>query len=336
MVERHPMTTDSISPPETSKGEAFIDPEMKPILEAMQERRESRSPPAKTPVELMRTRMAEDFKFWNEGGAEIAVIRNFTIPGPQGDVRVRLYDPVPEQRQRPACVYLHGGGWIVGSLETEDRSLRELAVSSELPVFSVDYRLAPEYKFPSQVEECAAVVKWLHEHAAEFGLDCERLGIGGASAGANLALASALTLRGAGENWLKACVLLYGAFARRSDTESHRRFGAGDFGLTTEDMSHFWSLYVGSPDDTDVDRRAEPLYADLSDLPPVLLIGAALDPLLDDTRQLFERLQAACIPSHCTIYPGVVHGFTVMLRQLSAGGRAMREVGTFLQKTLQR
>lgn len=326
----------STDPPLSSRQPApAVDPEMQPILEAMLARRSDRTPISATPPEVMRRRMAEDFRFWNEGGPTIAEVRDFAVPGPHGEVGIRCYDPAPGTTGRPAFIYLHGGGWVVGSPATEDRSIRELVDASRLPAFSVDYHLAPENPFPSQVEECTAVARWLHDHAADFGVDARSLGLGGASAGANLALSTALKLRDeGGSDWLKCCVLLYGAYARHSDTESHRRFGRGGFGLTTEDMNHFWSMYVGSRAANDVGCTAEPLHADLGNLPPVLLIAAALDPLLDDSLELHERLQRAGVPSQLSVYPGVVHGFTVMLRKLSAGKCAMHEVAGFLQKTL--
>lgn len=323
------------TPFKNTSPEPVKDPEMQTILDAMRARKDERSPIASTPPPVMRKRMTEDFRFWNEGGPGIKEVRELDVPGPHGDIGIRWYDPCPGETDRPALVYLHGGGWIVGSPLTEDRSIRELVDRSKIPVCSIDYRLAPENPFPSQLEECVAVIQWLRSQATELGIDPGRFGLGGASAGANLALCTLLKLRDEAQmDGVKACLLFYGVFARRFDTESHRKYGDGAFGLSSADMAHFWRLYTNgelSPSSAGV---MEPLAASLHDLPQVRLIAAGLDPLLDDSQDLHQRLLEAGVPSNLSVYHGVIHGFTVMLRQLSAGRRAMHEAADFLTETL--
>lgn len=315
-------------------GEVWVDPQMKPILQAMLERMASRVPMTEIAPEEMRARAAADLSKWNEDPPALARVENLTIPGPFGETKLRLYDPLGGAAPRPALVYFHGGGWVIGDLDTEDRSLRQLALASGTTIVSVDYKLAPEHKFPKPVEDCAAAFTWIADHAADLGLDPARLAVGGASAGANLALAATLMMRGRGDDRAKFMLLFYGVFADNVETDSYRLFGGGDYGLGHDAMAFFYTLYLSNSVQR-TDPLVSPVRADLAGLPPVYLVAADLDPLRDDSRQLAERLRAAGVPTEIKEYPGVVHGFTLMGRMLDAANNALDDAGRALAAGLQ-
>lgn len=311
----------------------WIDPQMRPILEAMIARMAARAPMTEiTPAE-MRARAAVDLARWNENPPAVSRIEDRTIPGPFGETRIRLYDPSPTGKPRPALIYFHGGGWVIGSLDTEDRSLRQLALASGIAIVSVDYRLAPEHKFPTPVEDCAAAFTWIADHAVELGLDPARLALGGGSAGANLAMATTLMLRDCGGPRPHFLLLFYGVFGDDPQSESYRQFGGIDYGLPREAMAFFYAQYLRDPAQR-ADPLVAPVRADLRGLPPAFLAVAGLDPLRDDSRLLAERLRGAGVPVTVKEYPGVVHGFTLMGSALDAANQALEDAGRALAEGL--
>ena len=234
---------------------------------------------------------------------------DLTAQGAFGQTRVRLYDPLGIDQPVPALLFLHGGGWVGGSIESRDDGCRRLAHASKLLVLSVDYVLAPEHKFPDPLDDVVTVCRWLHKHGRKYGIDTDHLAIGGDSAGANLALAATLDLRGTGEDLIRQMFLLYGVFAHDHSTASHRRFGQdGRYTLSSAAMDCCWRMYLADSTQ-DQDPRAAPLLADLSGLPPTYIICGSLDPLLDDSQQLHERLTEAGVNSELRIYDGVTHSF---------------------------
>jgi acetyl esterase len=315
-------------------GSPYIDPQMIPLLAAMKERMASRSTMMDISLEEMRERVTVDFAIWNEGAPALARIEDFDIPGPFGLTKVRLYDSVSSGHNlRPVLVYFHGGGWVIGDLDTEDRSLRQLAMASDCAILSVDYTLAPEHKFPDPVTDCCSAVRWVMQNGKDLGLDALRLAIGGASAGANLALATALLLRDQNELTARFLLFYYGVFSGVTDSLSYSQFGNGDYGLGQEAMEFFLSLYLEKPED-----RHHPLVssldADMVGLPPTFLSIAGLDPLRDDSRKLAEKLRKSNIPVAVREYDGVVHGFTLMGRTLDAANLAVEDAGAALRAGL--
>ncbi|HYD31481.1 MAG TPA: alpha/beta hydrolase fold domain-containing protein [Azospirillaceae bacterium] len=266
---------------------------------------------------------------WNEMPPPVARIAERTVAGPAGAVGVRLYWP-DERPRAPVVLYFHGGGYVLNNLDTHDRLMRQLALYSGAVVVGVDYSLAPEARYPTQLNEALAVVDWLAAEGDALGLDVGRLVLAGDSAGANLALATLLALRNVGRDQAKAGLLFYGMYAVDFDTESHRRFGGGAFGLTTGRMRFFWDQYLRETADRS-DPLAAPLHADLSDLPPLLLVGAGLDCLLDDTLRLAVALNEADVPHQLAVYPGVPHSFVQMSRFLDAADAVLRCAGAFVQ-----
>lgn len=267
--------------------------------------------------------------YWQDPLPRLHRIIEQRIPGPVGPVPLRILYP-GRRKASPLAVYFHGGGFALNSLTTHERLLRDLAVRARMPVCGVGYSLAPEHRFPVQVEEALAAVRWIVQHAGELGIARDRIAFIGDSAGANLALATACALRDSGEAAPAFLALLYGMFSDDLDTPSHRTFGSGGFGLTTARMRWFWEQYVPDPADRR-DPRAAPLHADLSGLPPTLLIGAGLDCLLDDTLRLAERLRLAGTQHVLSVYADLPHGFATLASAVSRADDAVSEAADALR-----
>jgi acetyl esterase len=238
---------------------------------------------------------------------------------------------------RPAAclIYVHGGGWVLGSLDTHDGACRRLALAGNFLLASVDYRLAPEHKFPAGLDDCVAAVRWISAHGPDWGIDPGRLAIAGDSAGANLALATLLSLRDAGTSPLCAGALLYGAYDADADarTPSREAYGDGSYILSNGDMRWFWNHYLGGA----ADQRnplAAPLLADLRSLPPLLVTASEFDPLHDDSARLVARLEEAGAPHRYELWPGVTHGCIHMTRMLEGAQQHIEDVARWVRSQL--
>ena len=253
-----------------------------------------------------------------------------TIPGPGGPMAIRIYRP--KDALRAALVYFHGGGWVVGSLESADASCRALANRSRCVVISIDYRLAPETKFPGAVDDAYAATCWVADNAAELRIDPSKIAVGGASAGGNLAAAVALVARERGEPKIAFQLLTVPVTELSSKAESHREFAEG-YGLSAADMTWFGTHYVRTPADAD-DPRASVLRADLHGLPPAFVITAECDPLRDDGEAYADRLRALGIAARYKRYPGMFHGFMSFPHVLPEGAEAFDDAGTALREAL--
>lgn len=242
-------------------------------------------------------------------GEQLARIEDLTMPGPGGPLPLRLYDPGgPVNAARPVILFYHGGGWVVGSIATHDAYCRSLANAVGAMVVSVDYRLAPEHRFPAAVEDAYAALVWVASHAPEFGGDATRLAVAGDSAGGNLAAVSTLMARDRNGPRVRSQVLIYPIVDYSFDTDSYLRNMAG-YHLTRDTMIWFWDHYL--PDQSQRSQPyASPLRAtDLTGLPPALIITAEYDPLLDEGEVYARRLRAAGVPVQLSRYPGTIHGF---------------------------
>ncbi|MGH6901383.1 MAG: alpha/beta hydrolase, partial [Geminicoccaceae bacterium] len=270
--------------------------------------------------------------FWNADRPTLWAVYNHEIPGPGGPIRVRLYDP-GIARPAPCLIYIHGGGWVICSLDTHDGACRRLALAGHFLVASVDYRLAPEHKFPAGLEDCVAAVRWIATHGANWGIEPGRLAIGGDSAGANLALATLLSLRDAGAGPLRAGLLIYGAYAADTDTASHAAYGDGSYILSNDDMHWFWDHYLRGEADKR-DPLAAPLLADLRNLPPLLVTACEFDPLLDDSRRLVARLKEAGTPHRYAFWPGVTHACIHMTRMLDVTHQHIEDMASWVREQL--
>lgn len=283
-----------------------------------------------TPVEARRI-FEDGSQFWNEGAPAIRMT-DWSVPGPRGPIPIRLYDPgtkVPA----PAVIYLHGGGWVIGNIRVYDGVCRRLASYGGFPVVSVDYRLAPEHKFPAPLEDCIAAYTWVASHGAEFGIDGTKLAIAGDSAGGNLSLSTAMNLRDEGGPPLKGVALIYGAFGVNFDTSSYQAYGKDEFLLSRADMIWFWKHYLRGEEDWQ-NPRAVPLLGSLTRLPPLLVIAAEFDPLLDDSWQLVSKLREVHAVYDWEYWAGVTHGCVQMARLLQPAETFLRNTATWLARRL--
>ncbi|PWS34072.1 carboxylesterase [Falsiroseomonas bella] len=231
----------------------------------------------------------------------------------------------------PVLIYIHGGGWVWGSVDTHDRLMREYAAAAGCAVIGPDYALSPEAAFPQGLEECAAVVRWVARHGAEWGLDPARIVIGGDSAGANLAMGVALLLRETDPDIrLSGLLLNYGVFDSRLDTATYREFAEGYF-LTREKMRFYWECYCPRPADR-LSPLAAPLRADLRGIPPVLLHIAELDVLAAENHAMAERLRASGVAVESRLSPGTAHGFLRALAYVGASRQAAADGGAWLAR----
>lgn len=238
---------------------------------------------------------------------EVASVLNRTVPGPAGEIPVRVYTPAGET-PLPVVVYFHGGGWVIGDLEVVDRPCRLLASAAGVVVVSVDYRLAPEHRYPAAFDDCYAATVWVAEHAAELGGDPGRLAVAGDSAGGNLAAAVALAARDRGGPTLSAQLLLYPVTDFNFDTESYRENREG-YLLTKAGMIWFWGHYLGAQA-LDKDPYACPLRADnLAGLPPAYVASSEYDPLRDEGEAYATRLREAGVAVTARRFDGMLHGF---------------------------
>jgi len=262
----------------------------------------------------------------------VADVSDRTIPGPGGDIPIRVYMPDSE-RPMPGLVFLHGGGWVVGSLQTHDGLCRALANGGGCTVVSVDYRLSPEHKFPAAIDDAVAATRWVFENVSQLGIDRERIAVGGDSAGGNLAAAVALMLRDAAGPRLAFQLLIYPVTDRNFETPSYIA-NADGFRLTRSAMQWYWNHYLRSAADAD-DQRASPLRAaSLEGLPPAFVATAEYDPLLDEGRAYADRLRAAGVPVEYREYPGLVHGFAGQGGVVDRARDALDELAAALRTAL--
>jgi len=241
---------------------------------------------------------------------EIAVgVKDMSIPGPAGTIRARHYVPVNTRGTEPLLVFFHGGGFVLGDIDTHDGLCRLICRDAGVHVLSIDYRLAPEHKAPAAGEDCYAAYRWALQHAAELGADPARVAVGGDSAGGNLAAAVSLQARDDGVQLPALQLLIYPVTDFNSQTRSKTLFAEGFF-LTKKDMDWFQANYLDGASIDDDDPRAAPLLAEnLSGLPPALLLTGGFDPLRDEGDQYAAKLVAAGVTVDHRQYPSLVHGF---------------------------
>jgi len=263
--------------------------------------------------------------------APVASVSDRSIPGPGGPLGLRIYRPAAGPR--PALVYFHGGGFVIGSLETHDGTCRALANASGCTIVSVDYRLAPEHRFPAAPEDCYAALRFAAEAGAEIGVDPSRLAVGGDSAGGNLAAVTALLARERRGPDLAFQLLVYPVTDARFDTPSYRENAEGYF-LTAKMMRWFWDHYLEHTHQAE-DPLASPLRAkDLAGLPPALVVTAGYDPLRDEGEAYAARLREAGVDTELKRYPGMFHGFFSMYDALDDGRDALERAGAALRRAL--
>lgn len=314
--------------PERITRSERLQPEARAVLELM----DAQAAPALESLSAAEARIGSVKRFKLFGGEPEALdrVENLSVPAPGRDIPVRVY---ARERGglRPALIYFHGGGFVLGNLDTHDPICRSLAKESGAVVIAVDYRLAPENKFPAAVEDAHAATKWVGANAEKLGIDARRIAISGDSAGGSLATVTAMRCRDAAGPTLALQVLIYPVTDLSSfDTASYRDLAEGYF-LSRAGMAWFARQYLPSPEMA-LQPEASPLLApNLSRLPPALVITAEFDPLRDEGEDYASRLQQAGVPVTLTRYPGTIHGFVVMRGALRAGQKAIQEVSDFVR-----
>ncbi|MBS0419867.1 MAG: alpha/beta hydrolase [Proteobacteria bacterium] len=260
-----------------------------------------------SPVELRRAYSEQRIRMLPPA-PPISIVRDVSIPSPDGPVAARFYSPDADSQQRPLLVYFHGGGWMLGSVDSYDTVCRRLAIKSNCAVLSVDYRLAPETTFPGAVTDAYAATLWAAKNAADLRIDAGAIAVGGDSAGGNLAAVLAQMSRDSGEFHIALQVLIYPCTDMSREYPSYVRNASG-YMLTRAAMNWFISTYV--PHFTDrLDTRASPmLRPNLAGLARALIISAEFDPLVDDNATYALRLRQAGVPTRYECFPGMHHPF---------------------------
>lgn len=304
-----------------------LDPQVQVVLENM---KKQGVPPLHTlSVESARTVNLSSMAAQPE---EVWKVDNRKILGPAGHIPVRVYRP-QSKYPLPVLIYYHGGGWVVGDLDAADVLCRQLANGANVIVVSVDYRLAPEHRFPAAIEDAYAAAAWVAENSSSLEADPNRIAVGGDSAGGNLAAAVTLMARDQGLSFIKFQLLFNPATHYAFDTDSYRDNAEG-YGLTTDTMRWFWGQYLAEEQDGRNPYASPLLAADLSSLPPALVITAEFDPLRDDGEAYAAKLKAAGIPVEAKRYDGMVHGFMLQTGGYDQGRQAVRHAVSALRKAL--
>lgn len=264
---------------------------------------------------------------------EMDAVADQAIPGPHGDIPVRVYAPVPVGvgDPLPVVVYLHGGGWVSMSIATHDLICRRLARAARALVVSVEYRLAPEHAYPIPLDDAYTAATWVAKHAADLGGDGERVAVMGDSAGGNLAAAVALRARESGGPSLRAQVLVYPALDPSCATASHRENGEG-YVLDERSLQWFWAQYLGTSGN-EKDALAAPACADdLHGLPPATIVTAEFDPLRDEGEAYGARLREAGVGVTVRRFDGMIHGFLGMPAMFDEADAAIDVAATALHE----
>jgi len=307
----------------------MLDPQARALLDLMIERG---IPPTHTlaPADARRFYLERRF-FTQPDPAEVARVEDRATDG----VPLRLYRPLGSAAEAvlPALVYFHGGGWVIGDLDTHDSLCRQLCNASGCAVVAVDYRMGPEHRFPAAVDDCVQATRWVRAQAATLKLDADRLAVGGDSAGGNLAAVVCLALREGKQTLPAFQLLIYPATDMRMVAPSHQSNGQG-YLLTRDTMDYFRGHYI--PDAKRwSDWRASPLLApNLAGLPPALVLTAGFDPLRDEGRQYADALSAAGCPAQYVCFERQIHGFISMGRVIDEANTAVELCGAVLRRAL--
>jgi acetyl esterase len=275
------------------------------------------------------------------GDAEaVGDVSETVIPGPAGDLRLRVYRPAGDGRaggtgRWPVLVYFFGGGWSLGTLDTCDGICRMLTNAARCVTVSVGYRLAPEHKFPAAAEDCYAGTAWVASHAEELGADGTRLAVGGDSSGGNLAAAVALMARERGGPAITHQLLVYPNTDYQADTPSMREV-TDQYLFNSASVRWYWGMYLATPADG-ANPFASPLRAgNLSGLPAATVITAQYDPLRDEGELYAKRLEKAAVPTELIRYDGMIHGFFTMVGALDTARTAVLDAAASLRAAFNR
>ena len=320
-----------------ASAQEVLDPQVRQFVERCSADYARYGPFDRLPIAEAR-QVAEEVRApWRRGGPAMHSTRELQVPFGASSVRIRVYDPgmpAGTAAPRPALIYMHGGGWMIFSLDTHDRVMREYAARSGLIVIGVDYALAPEARFPTALEQVTAVTRWLLAgQGAALGVDPARIVLGGDSAGGNLAMAACLGLRDEGSRQHPAVaglLLNYAGFEPDCSDEAARLYGGEGFMLTRAEVRNFWAHYLRTAAD-ERDPRASLARADLKGLPPVRLTIAQCDVLAEQNLQMARRLKDAAVRVTSRVYPGATHSFLEAVAISQLAERALQEGADWLR-----
>lgn len=287
-----------------------------------------------TPVEA-RAFYRERRTFTQPDPPEVGSVRDLQAPGPAGPIPLRAYRPggAPADAVLPVLVYYHGGGWVIGDLDTHDVLCRQLCNLSGCAVVAVDYRMGPENRFPAAVDDALAATRWVRSQARELKVDPARLAVGGDSAGGNLAAVVALTARDTGDLPIAFQLLIYPATDQRRGWPSHAANGQG-YLLTKESMDYYHDHYIPDPAQ-DLDWRASPLlHENHAKLPPAFVLTAGYDPLRDEGLQYAHKLSEAGNRAALVNFERQIHGFITMGRVIDEANVAVQLCAAQLKHAL--
>jgi acetyl esterase len=310
-----------------------MDPQVEGLLQMMAAQAAAANVPPmwELPAAVARAGAEVSFQAFNAPMPTSVTIADRTIPGPAGEIPVKVFTP-QGAGPFPLLVFLHGGGWVIGSPATHAKLCAELAEGGGVLVVSVHYRLAPEHPAPAALDDCVAAITWAVKHASELNGDSARFAVGGDSAGGNLTAAACLRLRDEGGPKARLQLLLYGSFTGRTDTDSCIANGEGKI-LTRQAMVWFFDQYLsGAVKANDV--GVAPINGKLEGLPPAHLIVGTLDPLLDDSKLFAAALTKAGVPATLSIYQDMPHVFMQLSAMLDGGKKGVAEACQALKTAL--
>ena len=285
------------------------------------------------PLQQMRIEYEKGRAFWNEGGPIMHKIKEINIAFCDKFIRTRIYYP-DSNKLSPAILYIHGGGFIVGSINTHDRIMRILAKESKAVVIGIDYTLSPEAKFPQAIEECVEVSQFFLKQGYKYGIDSNNMGYAGDSAGAYLALSSYLWQRDANlkTDYIKSILLYYGLYGLK-DSYSRRIYGGEWDGLTEYDLEYYQEMYLEKRED--IDSPYYCLFAnDLSrNIPPCFIASSEFDPLIDDSKTLYKILNENNILCEYKMYHGTLHAFLHYSKVMKIAEQALIDGAKYFRKS---
>jgi acetyl esterase len=312
------------------RGSRVMDPKAQIVGEFV---KSIRVPGYFPPLPELRQQLRTMVTLMDEPAPALPRIEDVRIPGPAGDIPARVYSPQARTAPRPTVAYFHGGGWVQGDLETHHGLCARLAKHADVLVVALDYRLAPEHKFPAAVEDCFAAYRWLRTQGRGLGVDTARVALAGDSAGGNLS-AVVSQLAASGGVPVPACqALIYPAVDFSLETESHREFTEGHI-IPRDRVTWYMEQYLRGEADK-ADLKASPLRASsLAGQPPTFIVTAGFDPLRDEGRAYGDKLRAAGVDVVYREYPGQIHAFVSLTKAIPQGLAATLEIAEFLRKRL--
>ena len=285
------------------------------------------------PLPELRQQLRLMVTLMDEPAPELARIEDVRIPGPAGEIPARVYSSSAAKTPQPAVVYFHGGGWVQGDLETHHGLCARLAKHAGVLVVAVDYRLAPENKFPAAVDDCLAAYRWMREKGRDVGADTARVGVAGDSAGGNLSAVVSQLAAAAGLAVPACQVLIYPAVDASLETESHRELVEGHV-IPRERIIWYMQQYLRSEADRS-DVRFSPLRAaSVKGQPPAMIVTAGFDPLRDEGRAYGDRLREAGVDVVYREYPGQIHAFVSLTKAIPQGMACTLEIADYLRRRL--